>query len=66
MIDELKESVKAVVAWAQYVWSFKITSHKVSALVYIDDRGWRFDGIFPSIETIRRLRQWNAPGAGST
>lgn len=31
---------------------------KPTALVYIDDRGYRFEGVFPSKEAIHRLRPW--------
>ena len=36
-----------------------ITAQKVAALVYIDDRGFRFEGTFPTLETIRSFKQWN-------
>jgi hypothetical protein len=62
-------AITAIRAWfsrqgleASISEKIKITSHKSSAVVYIDDRGWRFEGVFPSIETIRNLRQWNKPG----
>ena len=33
---------------------------KPSAKIYIDDRGFRFEGVFPDAETIRRLfTTWN-------
>lgn len=31
---------------------------KPTALVYIDDRAYRFEGEFPSKDTIHRLRPW--------
>ena len=31
---------------------------KPTALVYIDDRGFRFEGVFPSKEQIHQLRPW--------
>jgi len=44
----------------------KVTHEKVGADVYIDDRGWRFDGRWPSLAEIDALQQWNrrAPGGG--
>jgi hypothetical protein len=36
-----------------------ITALKPGAVIYIDDRGWRFEGLFPSFEKIRSLKQWN-------
>jgi hypothetical protein len=42
--------------------SVRITDRKPPALVYIDDRAWRFDGEgFPSADLIHRLRPWNKP-----
>lgn len=37
----------------------RITYKKEPAIVYIDDRGWRFEGKFPSAETILGLKPWN-------
>lgn len=38
-----------------------VTSHKVPALLYLDDRGWRFEGpgTFPSAEQVHAARPWN-------
>ena len=36
-----------------------VTSHKVPALIYIDDRGWRFEGTFPTAREIHAARPWN-------
>ena len=41
--------------------ALKVTSHKVPALIYIDDRGWRFEGTFPTAEEIHQARPWNKP-----
>lgn len=39
-----------------------VTSKKVPALVYVDDRGWRFDGTnFPTALQVHRARPWNKP-----
>lgn len=32
---------------------------KPQAHVYLDDRGWRFDGTFPSVEEILAFVPWN-------
>lgn len=37
----------------------KITSEKLPAILYIDDRGYRFDGVFPTIEYIEGFKPWN-------
>ena len=39
----------------------RITAQKVGAIVYIDDRGFRFEGQWPDLEFLRGLRQWNKP-----
>lgn len=37
-----------------------VTSHKVPALVYVDDRGWRFEGDnFPTVEQVCAAKPWN-------
>jgi hypothetical protein len=35
-----------------------ITGRKPPAVVYLDDRAWRFTGIFPSPEEIKNFRTW--------
>lgn len=40
------------------VWAYKGKPH---ATVYLDDRGFRFEGDFPSPEALRALKQWNKP-----
>lgn len=38
-----------------------ITSRKVPALMYVDDRGWRFEGpgSFPTADQVHQARPWN-------
>lgn len=48
-------------ALAQVQLSYK----KVAALVYIDDRAWRFEGIFPTPDEIHAARPWNKPRPAS-
>jgi len=54
---------EAVVAWLRqhgYVGPEPlVTSRKVPALIYIDDRAWRFEGTFPTANEIHRARPWN-------
>lgn len=39
---------------------FEVTAEKPPALVYVDDRAYRFTGAnFPSAEEVHRLRPWN-------
>lgn len=35
-----------------------VTNVKVAALVYLDDRAIRFEGVFPSKDEIHRARPW--------
>ena len=37
----------------------RVTAEKPPALVYIDDRAWRFDGTFPSVDEIHAAKPWN-------
>jgi hypothetical protein len=37
----------------------KITDRKPAALIYIDDRAWRFEGTFPTSQQIHEARPWN-------
>jgi hypothetical protein len=39
--------------------NLRVTNEKIPALVYVDDRGYRFDGTnFPTKNEIHRLRPW--------
>jgi hypothetical protein len=38
-----------------------VTNSKPHALVYIDDRAWRFEGRFPTAHEIHGMRPWNKP-----
>ena len=43
----------------------KVTYKKLPALVYLDDRAMRFNGVFPTANEIHRARPWNkAPSLG--
>lgn len=37
----------------------EVTSEKPPALVYIDDRAWRFEGVFPTVQEIHQAVPWN-------
>lgn len=36
-----------------------VTAEKPPALIYIDDRAWRFEGHFPKVHEIHLARPWN-------
>jgi hypothetical protein len=42
-----------------------ITNKKLPALIYIDDRGWRFEGTFPTRQEIHQSRPWYKKHPGS-
>jgi hypothetical protein len=45
--------------------SIRVTSRKPAAIVYVDDRAWRFDGKhFPNSIELRCHRPWCATGGG--
>lgn len=43
-----------------------LSYEKPPALVYIDDRAWRFEGTFPTPQQIHAARPWKAPLASPT
>ncbi len=38
--------------------AIKITDRKPKATLYIDDRGWQFQGYFPDLEYIKNYQPW--------
>ncbi len=58
---------QAVCGWLRkhgYEGTFpEVTDRKVPALVYVDDRGWRFEGSnFPTADEVHQARPWNKGG----
>jgi hypothetical protein len=54
----------AVLDWLQKhglddVSEIEVTCEKPPALVYIDDRAWRFEGRFPTAHEIHQARPWH-------
>lgn len=45
----------------RYEGEIEVTAEKPPALVYIDDRAWRFEGRFPGRQEIHDARPWNKP-----
>lgn len=41
----------------EYAW-IPVTNVKPHAFIYIDDRGWRFEGTFPTLEELRVFDSW--------
>lgn len=53
--------IGAVEAWLRangYDGPVTVTAEKVPAVMYIDDRAWRFSGRFPSLKTIFYAKPW--------
>lgn len=40
----------------------KFVANKPPAILYIDDRGWKFEGVFPTKEFCENFRSWVQPG----
>lgn len=41
----------------------RLSYEKPPALVYIDDRAWRFEGTFPTVQQIHNARPWHKTAA---
>ena len=55
--------LEATVEWLKQ-WGFPweqmpVTGTKPVAQIYIDDRGYHFTGIFPTVEEIKSFKPWN-------
>lgn len=58
----------AIVAWLlkhglEYtlIDRLNITALKKDAILYIDDKGYRFSGLFPDVAHLKHLKSWNEP-----
>lgn len=60
-----REAVRAYLAERDFIPD-DITAIKPPALVYIDDRAWRFEGTFPTAQEIHEARPWNKPERGGS
>lgn len=52
---------EAWIAARDAVWQLKFPKHKPPALIYLDDRAWRFrgPGTWPTAQEIHQARPWN-------
>ncbi|MDQ5820574.1 MAG: hypothetical protein M3540_03950 [Actinomycetota bacterium] len=65
------EAIPAIEAWLRehgFTGECVVTCEKGPALLYLDDRAWRFRGKFPTLRTIRYAKPWRVgdpakPGA---
>lgn len=55
-LDTEEEAWRAAVGT---IARFKFPKHKPAALIYVDDRAYRFEGHFPTADEIHRARPWN-------
>lgn len=61
---------QAIMDWLiAYGWNpldhIRLSNTKPTALIYIDDRAWRFEGKFPTRDQVHAARPWNKPKEGS-
>ena len=42
--------------------SVNFVVEKPPAIIYIDDRGFKFEGVFPTLEFMENFRSWVQPG----
>lgn len=56
---EGRSAVRLWLAKHGFTGSVEVTDHKPPALVYLDDRGLRFSGTFPTADEIHQLKPWN-------
>ena len=56
-----KTGHKAIWAWLKEHGfpSMCIVTEKPHAVIYIDDRGYHFEGYFPTVEFIKNFKPWN-------
>lgn len=40
-------------------YPLQVLDTKVPALIYIDDRGWRFEGVMPTVQQVHNALPWN-------
>lgn len=43
----------------EIVAKIRFVKTKIPAHVYLDDRAWRFDGVFPSLDAIEAFEPWH-------
>ena len=59
--------MQAIAAWLKergFTGTLLITCVQVPCDVYIDDRAWRFNGLFPTASQIDDFRPWYVAGPG--
>ena len=60
-----EDGIKAIKDWmikynqGDLIDRLQFTAQKPSAIAYLDDRGWRFTGAFPSVQEIVESKPWN-------
>lgn len=57
------EAVEAYLREHGYTGDLVVTAEKLPALMYVDDRGWRFRGRFPTLKQIRYMKPWRTGDA---
>ena len=57
-VDAMREYLRAHGLAPAIVERIHFARSKPPARIYVDDRGWRFEGTFPSLDEIRSFRPW--------
>lgn len=64
-VDAMREYLRAHGLPPAIIERIQFPRSKPPARIYLDDRGWRFEGTFPSLEEIRSFRPWSQMKARS-
>lgn len=54
-----REAMKAWLIRNGFPRDVLVMHEKPKAIVYIDDRAWRFEGTFPSLDDVAAFKPWN-------
>ena len=57
--------VKNGLTWDE-IFKIRFPKYKPNGHIFIDDRGFTFEGVFPPIEFIENFKQWNKRDGKST
>jgi len=65
-IQAMKEWLTSNGLEEKYLRHLEFTAEKQAAIMYIDDRGWRFEGTFPTLDEIKNSRSWTGKVSSTT
>jgi hypothetical protein len=58
-VDAMREWLEREGLTPEAIAKLSFPRTKIPAHVYIDDRGWRFDGTFPELEALDAFEPWH-------